>query len=67
MRRATLQLVVAVVVLDVIALAIYQFADVAHVAPRIRLYFITAWTVASALVAVTFLKRVRKARFNDSR
>ncbi|HEX9485280.1 MAG TPA: hypothetical protein VF929_11895 [Gemmatimonadaceae bacterium] len=64
MRRATLQLVIAVVVLDVIALAIYRFADIAHTAPKIRVYFTVTWSVASALVAVTFLKKVRKARFS---
>jgi Kef-type K+ transport system membrane component KefB len=62
MRRATLQLVLGVVVLDAVALLVYYLA-IAHAPQRTRMLFVGVWTVATAVLVVVLLKRVRKARF----
>ncbi|MEP6621462.1 MAG: hypothetical protein ABJE47_19200 [bacterium] len=63
LRRATLELLLGVVALDALFMAIYFFGGIQHGAPKTRMYFTVVWTVATALVVATLLKRVRKLRF----
>ena len=65
LRRATLNLVVGVVVLDTVAMLVYYLAIV-HAPPNVRMLFVGLWTVATAIVVVILLKRVRKARFGPT-
>ena len=62
MRRATLQLVSAVLALDALAIAIWYLA-IAHAAERTKSIYVGVWTITTAFVVAIFLKRVRKARY----
>ena len=62
MRRATLQLVIAVAVLDAIAMSGYYFL-IAHAPSRTKLLFTGLWTIATVIVVMVFLRKVRTARF----
>ena len=63
LRRAVLQLVIGVVVLDSIAMGTYYLAGISHAAPRTRMIFVAIWTVATAITVAILLRRVRLARF----
>ena len=62
MRRATLQLVIGVGLLDTLAMAGYYFLIV-HAPPKTKMLFTGLWTIATVLVVMVLLKRVRTARF----
>ncbi len=62
LRRATLQLVLSVVVLDAVVLAVYRFGGIEHGAPRTRTIFTAVWMVVTAVVVGVMLRRVRRAR-----
>ena len=62
MRRATLTLVIAVGVLDTLAMVGYYFLIV-HAPPQTKMLFTGLWTVATVIVVMILLRRVRKARF----
>jgi hypothetical protein len=62
LRRATLELVAAVLALDAVAIAIWYLA-IAHAAERTKSIYVGVWTISTALVVAFFLKRVRKARY----
>ena len=62
LRRATLQLLLGVVALDALAMGVYFLGGVQHGTPTVRMYFTVVWTVATALVVATLLKRVRRVR-----
>ncbi len=61
MRRATLQLVGGVVLLDAVAMLCYYFA-VAHASNQVKMIFTGVWTVLTAITVALLLKRVRQAR-----
>ncbi len=61
MRRATLELVFAVLALDAVAIATW-FLVVVHAADRTKSIYVGAWTIATAFVVAIFLKRVRTVR-----
>ena len=61
MRRATLQLVLGVVLLDAIAMLCY-YAAVAHASNQVKMIFTGVWTVLTAITVALLLKRVRRAR-----
>ncbi|MDB4881400.1 MAG: hypothetical protein JWL95_166 [Gemmatimonadetes bacterium] len=63
LRRAVLQLVSGVIVLDVVAMSAYYLAGIAHATSRVRTIFIVIWTVATAITVAVLLRRVRLARF----
>ena len=63
LRRASIQLVLGVVLLDAVALATYYGFDIAHAVRKTQLTFTVTWTIATALTVAFLLKRVRKARF----
>ena len=62
MRRATLQLVTAVLALDAIAISLW-YLTISHAAERTKSIYVGVWTITTALVVAIFLKRVRKARY----
>ena len=61
-RLFLFQMVLAVVVLDAVALAVYRFAGLRTAGPNTRLVFTVVWTVATALVVGVGLRRIRRAR-----
>ena len=61
MRRATLQLVLGVVLLDAVAMVCYYVA-VVHASYQVKMIFTWTWTVLTAITVGLLLTRVRKAR-----
>ena len=61
MRRATLHLVLGVVLLDALAILSY-YAVIVQSSERAKMIFVGVWTLLTALVVVVLLKRVRRAR-----
>ena len=61
MRRATLQLVFGVVLLDAVAMLCY-YAAVVHASNQVKMIFTGVWTVLTAVTVALLLKRVRRAR-----
>ena len=62
MRRTTLQLLLGVVLLDAVAIGIYQLAGIAHRPQQIQVIFVAVWTAATAITVAVLLRRVRLAR-----
>ena len=63
LRKATLQLVAGVVVLDAVALAAWYGGGVSHAAAQTRTIFTVVWLVATAVTVAVLLRRVRAVRF----
>jgi hypothetical protein len=62
LRSAVMRLVVSVVVLDVVAIAVYYLADLALQPTSIRYPFFGAWMLLTLAVVLTGLHRIRVAR-----
>ena len=62
LRRAVLELVVLVVLVDVVFVAIYYGADLAHTARSVTLGYTVLWTAATLAVVLRGLGRVRAER-----
>ena len=62
MRKAVIQLVAGVVLLDAVALVIWYGAGLAYRAQQTRMTFTVAWTIATALTVGFLLRRVRLIR-----
>ena len=62
MRRTTLHLVLGVVLLDAVAIGIYQLADIARRPQQTQIIFVATWTAATAITVAVLLRRVRLAR-----
>ena len=62
MRKAVLQLVMGVVLLDAIALTIWYGAGMANAPQKSRMIFTVVWTVATAITVGVLLRRVRVLR-----
>jgi hypothetical protein len=67
LRRAVLQLVMAVVLLDAVAMTIFYGADISHGPTRIRNIFLIGWSVVTAILVGVLLRRVRKVRWEGRR
>jgi len=67
LRRAVLQLVMAVVLLDAVAMSIFYGAGLAHAPTRTRNMFLIGWSVATAILVGVLLRRVRKVRWEGKR
>jgi len=63
LRRAVLRLVMAVVLLDAVAMTIFYGAGLAHAASRTRNAYLIAWSIATAIVVGVLLRQVRKVRW----
>ncbi|MES2177380.1 MAG: hypothetical protein V4550_05910 [Gemmatimonadota bacterium] len=62
MRRATLHLVLGIIILDAVALGAYKLFDIQFAPYKTQVMFTVGWTVATALVVAFLLKRVRALR-----
>jgi hypothetical protein len=67
LRRAVLQLVMGVVLLDAVAMTVFYGAGIAHGPARTRNVFLIGWSVATAIVVLVLLRRVRKVRWEGRR
>ena len=67
LRRAVLQLVMAVVLLDAVAMTIFYGVDIAHAATRTRNLFLIGWSILTAILVGILLRRVRKVRWDNKR
>ena len=67
LRRAVLQLVMAVVVLDAVAMTIFYGAGLAHGTTRSRNVYLIGWSVVTAILVLVMLRRVRKVRWEGRR
>ena len=67
LRRAVLQLVMAVVLLDAVAMTVFYGAGIAHAPTRTRNLFLIAWSVVTAVVVLMLLRRVRRVRWEGRR
>ena len=64
LRVATLHLVVAVMVLDAVALGIYYLGGIDEGSVLAKQVFTGVWLVATAVTVAILLKRVRAIRYN---
>lgn len=62
LRREVLGLVLAVILVDALFIALYYAAGLARSSAGIKLGFTVVWTLATLLVVVRGLTRVRAAR-----
>ena len=67
LRRAVLNLVIGVVVLDAIAMSIFYLTGIAHGPERVRWMYVIAWSIATALVVAVLLRKVRAVRMAGRR
>ena len=67
LRRAVLNLVIGVVVLDAIAMSIFYLTGIAHGPERVRWMYVVAWSIATALVVAVLLRKVRAVRMAGRR
>ena len=67
LRRAVLQLVMAVVLLDAVAMTVFYGTGVVHGATRTRNVYLIGWSVLTALLVGVMLRRVRKVRWEGKR
>lgn len=61
-RRAMLQMIVLVVLLDVAAIAVYRFTSVGVSGRNMRIAFLVAWTLLTLAIVLPGLRRIRVAR-----
>ena len=62
-RRAVLNLFLSVIALDAVAIGAYYAIGVQQKPKQLQLYFIVVWTVLTAGVVATMLRKVRRARY----
>lgn len=67
LRGETVRLIVSVLAVDAVALGAYLLADLAAASPRTRLIFGFLWTIATLVVVLVGLRRVREARLSALR
>ena len=65
LRRAVLQLVMAVVLLDAVAMTVFYGLGIAHGPDRTRNMFLIGWSVVTAILVLVLLRRVRKVRWEN--
>ena len=63
LRRATLHLVLGVVVLDAVALGLFYGLGIPNGSEHTRTIFVAVWTFATAITVAFLLRRVRQARY----
>ena len=62
LRKLLLQMVAAVVLLDVAAIALYYGLHIQRTAPRTQALFTGTWTVLTLIIVLVGLGRIRAAR-----
>ena len=66
-RSELLRLVVAVVVIDLLAIGAYALGGVGSASPKSRIAFAAVWTVATLVAVLIGLRRLREARLASLR
>lgn len=66
-RSELLRLVIGVMVIDIVAIGAYTFGGIGAAAPRTRIAFAAVWTVATLVVVLIGLRRLREARLSTLR
>lgn len=61
-RSELLRLVIGVLVVDILAIGTYAFGGFSSASPRTRIAFAAVWTIATLLVVLIGLRRLREAR-----
>ena len=64
MRKAVFHLVLAVVVLDAVALGIYYLGGVEQGSTQTKQIFTVVWAFATAITVAVLLRRVRALRYS---
>ena len=67
LRRAVLQLVMSVVLLDAVAMTVFYGAGIVHSPTRTRNIYLIGWSVVTALLVGVMLRRVRKVRWEGKK
>lgn len=62
MKRSLLIMVGSVVVLDAIAITVYQLAHISERPVKTQETFVAVWVVLTLLIVTTMMKRIRQAR-----
>ena len=62
-----LTLVAGVIVFHTVVASIFYLTGVAHGPERTRWYFVIAWSIATAVVVMVLLRRVRRVRMAGRR
>ncbi|HSQ30617.1 MAG TPA: hypothetical protein VLN49_12245 [Gemmatimonadaceae bacterium] len=62
MKKYLLRLVIAVVVLDTVAIALYYALRIGERPQRTQQTFIAVWVVVTLLIVTTLMKKIRQAR-----
>ena len=55
-------MVMLIAAVDAAAIGIYFLADLRAAQPGVRTAFTVAWTVATMIIVLTYLRRIRMAR-----
>jgi hypothetical protein len=63
LRKATLNLVLGVVILDAVAMGLFYGLGIGHGPERTRTIFVAVWTFATAITVAFLLRRVRALRY----
>ena len=62
LRRLLLRMVVAVVVLDAVAIGIFYLVDIRSGPPKMRVVFVGLWLAATFVLVSYFMRRIRVVR-----
>jgi type VI protein secretion system component VasK len=63
LRKATLHLVLGIVILDAVAMGLFYALGIPHGPERTRTIFVAVWTFATAITVAFLLRRVRQTRY----
>jgi hypothetical protein len=63
LRKATLNLILGVVILDAVAMGLFYALGIGHGPERTRTIFVAVWTFATAIMVAFLLRRVRAVRY----
>ena len=66
-RGELLRLVLGVLVIDILAIGAYTLGGFGAASPRTRIVFAAVWTVATLVVVLIGLRRLREARLSGLR
>jgi len=67
LRRAVLTLVGGVIVFHAVVASIFYLTGIAHGPERTRWFYVIGWSIATAIIVMVLLRRVRAVRFANRR
>jgi hypothetical protein len=56
-----------VILLDAVAMSAFYLTGIAHGPSRVRTIYLITWSIATALVVMVLLRRVRRVRMENRR